>query len=208
MYKAILFDFDGVLTTDSTGTVSIMKYFENETDIDLEKFEKAYRKHNWNLLYGKSTHQEIWNQVCKDALQKIDISALYDSFVATPLDTKMISLAQELKEKGYIIGMITDNKTDRVEYILEHHNLRDLFDLVTISANIGSGKKEETIFESTIISNSLIYEECIFIDNNKSNLVIPNEKGMGTIFFDHNERDFEKLLEAFKKYDVDIDASE
>lgn len=39
MIKAIFFDFDGVLTTDATGTTSIVKYFQNTTNVNVESFD-------------------------------------------------------------------------------------------------------------------------------------------------------------------------
>ncbi len=193
MYKAIFFDFDGVLTVDPTGTISIMNYIKDETDLDLSKFESAYRKHNFNLLYGIKTHLEVWPEICKDTGCNIDINVLYDSFINTPLDFDMFSLVKELKSKGYIIAMITDNKSDRIKKILEHHELEYLFDIITISADVASGKKEKKIFDETLKKKNLNYNECIFIDNSKANLVIPSENDMETIFYDHIKRDFTEL---------------
>ena len=38
MIKAVLFDFDGVLTTDATGSESILNYICKKTGLDIEKF--------------------------------------------------------------------------------------------------------------------------------------------------------------------------
>lgn len=54
--------------------------------------------------------------------QDIDYKILLDSFKFTPLDDKMITLVQELKEK-YHIGMVTDNKYDRIRTILDYRGL-------------------------------------------------------------------------------------
>jgi putative hydrolase of the HAD superfamily len=193
MIKAILFDFDGVLTTDPTGTISIMNYIKENTTIDCCKFEKCYRAHNWNLLYGVSTHESIWSEVCVCYGRKIDVSILHQSFKATPLDELMFALLKELKLNGYKIGLVTDNKSDRVNMILDQLNLRELFDSVVISADVGSGKKESKIFDTILGDLSLCYNECVFIDNNENNLVIPKERGMQTIHFDHIVRDDRSL---------------
>jgi putative hydrolase of the HAD superfamily len=42
MIKAILFDFDMVLTTDGSGSQSICEYISKKTGIDLELFKKEY----------------------------------------------------------------------------------------------------------------------------------------------------------------------
>jgi len=206
MIKAVLYDLDGVLTTDATGTTSIVKYIDEHTDIDKDLFEKAYRKHNWKLLYGRTTHEEMWPILCTDLNQQLDINILRKAFNETPMDFKMISLIKYLKGMGYTVGMITDNKSDRVKQLIDHNNLQDLFDVVTISADIGSGKKEKPIFDSALNELNLSYESCVFIDNNQSNLVIPNEYGMATIFYDHNNRDFDVLLNSLTNLGINLES--
>lgn len=206
MIKAVLFDLDGVLTTDATGTTSIVKYIDKHTDIDKDIFEKAYRKHNWKLLYGHTTHEDMWSTLCSDINQTLDIDILRKAFNETPMDLNMISLSKYLKDSGYIVGMVTDNKRDRVEQIIQHNHLQDLFDVVTISADIGSGKKEKPIFDSTLNEINLSYESCIMIDNNQDNLVIANENGMATIFYDHNNRDFDLLLNSITNLGINLES--
>lgn len=193
MTKAIFFDFDGVLTTDATGTTSIVNYIRNTTDIDAEAFEKTYRKHNTALLYGKTTHNDMWPQLCIELKQIVDLQVLYDAFMATPMDTTMLHLARKLKAEGYILGIITDNKKDRIDTICEKYPLRAIFETIVISSEIGSGKKHHTIFNAAIRDCDVHYNECIFIDNTRENLVIPQALGMKTLYFDHEERDVPAL---------------
>jgi len=195
MYKAILFDLDGVLTVDATGTTSIIKYFDSEVKIDKDIFTKAYRKYNSDFLYGRLKHTDVWESICLEIGKEIDIQVLYDSFIATPIDFEILGIAKSLKAKGYIVGIVTDNKSDRIEYISNEHNFNEIFDVIVISDTIGSGKKEHKIFEETLRQIELNYEDCILIDNNNENLVIPSSEGMHTIYFDHNKRDIKKLKE-------------
>ena len=44
MIKAILFDFDGVITIDKTGSKPICNYISSVMNIDLQLFTKEYRK--------------------------------------------------------------------------------------------------------------------------------------------------------------------
>ncbi|WBW94986.1 HAD family hydrolase [Oceanirhabdus sp. W0125-5] len=195
MYKAVLFDLDGVLTVDATGTTSIIKYFVNEIKINEETFTKAYRKYNRDLLYGRVKHTDVWDSICSEIGKELDIQVLYDSFIATPMDFEILDIAKSLKAKGYVVGIVTDNKSDRVEYISREHSFNEIFDVIVISDTIGSGKKESKIFEETLCQIELDYENCILIDNNTDNLVVPAAEGMHTIYFDHNKRDIKQLKE-------------
>ena len=53
--KAIMFDYDGVMTLDTTGTESLCKYVSENMGIDKHIFENEYRKYTFDLIYGKVT---------------------------------------------------------------------------------------------------------------------------------------------------------
>jgi len=193
MIKAILFDFDGVLTIDKTGSTTITNYISSVCDIPLEKVRASYYKYNKQLLLGDTTHQVIWKDFCNDLGQDIDYSILIDSFRYTNLDDKMIALVRKLKER-YCIGMVTDNKCDRINTILEHNSLNQYFDVVAISAHLHSSKNSKDIFEYVIDTLGVSANECVFIDNTEKNLVIPKQMGMATILFDDENRDYDLFI--------------
>lgn len=190
--KAILFDFDGVLTIDKYGSDSILRYLDKNTDVPLEVLKTEYYKINKGLLYGQYTHKDIWNEYCRNIGTDVDYQILIDSFINTPLDNGMISIVKQLKEK-YLIGMITDNKVDRIETILNYNCLTDLFDVVTVSAQCKCGKNDRRIFDITIEALDVEACECIFIDNSETNLIVPNEMGIHTVLFDDEKRDLNKF---------------
>lgn len=190
MIKAILFDFDGVLTVDKTGSTSITKYIAQHTGLPLDRVKEAYYRFNKDLLYGKLTHPEMWQEFC-DALQApIDYQLLIDSFIHTALDEEMVELLKSLKAR-YHIGLITDNKRDRIDAIIQHHGWKNLFDVVAVSADLHTGKEQPEIFRYVFEQLSLSPEECVFIDNTAKNLVVPETLGMHTILFDDEHRNVE-----------------
>lgn len=193
MIKAVLFDFDGVLTLNATGTQSTCNYISEVAGFDREIFTKEYRKYNKDLVYGRITHEEIWERLCNGINKKIDIQILYDSFIHTPINTEMIEIVKSIKNQGYATGLITDNKTDRMDYINRCIDLSKIFDSIIISSIIGSGKENNKIFHVAIEELVVKSSECIFIDNKEKNLIVPRRMGMEVIFFDHKERDMEKF---------------
>lgn len=193
MIKAVLFDFDGVLTIDKTGSATITNYISDTCGIPLENVKSCYYKFNKQLLLGETTHQEIWEDFCQSLGQDIDYNILLDSFRFTRLDEKMIALVQKLKER-YLIGMVTDNKCDRISTILDYKGLNPYFDVVAISACVHSGKDSHRIFEYVLNTLNVSASECVFIDNTEKNLVVPNQMGMSTILYDDDNRDFEEFV--------------
>jgi len=202
MIKAILFDFDGVLTTDATGSQSICNYICMKTGLDVEVFKKEYYKYNNDLLDGKINHENIWETFCKEINTSIDINILYESFINTPIDSKIMALIDGLKQQNYIIGMVTDNKKDRIDDIVKYYEWNKIFDVITISAEIGSGKDYKEIFLKTIENINVKAKECVFIDNQEKNLIIPKSIGMNVIYFDHEKRNYEELIRQLKDLSI------
>lgn len=187
MIKAILFDFDGVLTIDKTGSRSVLNYISKATEIPFDKLKTEYYKYNKRLLNGELTHRDMWSDFCKNIGHNIECSVLIDSFRNTPLDGEMLSFVKELKT-NYKIGMITDNKCDRIEEILSYYKLSDLFDAVSVSAEYKSGKESAHIFNMTAEKLTAAPNECIFVDNTAKNLIAAKQIGMKTILFDDENR--------------------
>ena len=194
MIKAILFDFDGVLTTDKTGSESTCKYISAQTGLDHQTVVSAYRKYNSDLLYGKTTHADIWGNLCRDIGAEISFDVLTDSFIHTPIDWDMVRLVEKAKENQYKTGLVTDNKKDRIDSVISHNSWGGLFDAIAVSADVGSGKNKEYIFSAALKQLGLAAAGCIFIDNSPGNLIVPEKMGIKTIFFDDEERDIPALI--------------
>lgn len=195
MIKCILFDFDGVLTIDKTGSTSITNYISQETAISLDRVKSCYYKYNRKLLMGEIVHEEMWDDFCRDVGTRIPYQVLVDSFKNTALDERMFRYIKELKD-SYYIGMVTDNKVDRIETILKHNHYEDYFDVVAISAMLHSGKEDSQIFQYVLDHIKVKATECVFIDNKAENLVVPARMGMKTILFDDENRDFHAFAQS------------
>jgi len=202
--NAIFFDFDGVMTIDKTGTQSVCNYISKIYCNDKEKFEKEYRKYNNDLLYGITTHEKIWNKICQNLNENIPISILYDSFENTPMNNEMYKFVEIIKRQNLMTALITENKLDRINIIKEKYNLNKIFDIIIVSAEIGFGKDKKEIFQIALDKMNVKSYECIFIDNQEKNLIIPNNMGINTIFFDDEQRNMQKLKNEIKKYDINV----
>ena len=193
MIKGLFFDFDGVLTLEKHGTPTMVSYIARETGMPLTVIETAYRKYNRDMLYGNITHREMWQPFCDEIGRDVPYAVLERSFLSAALDPRMLRYIRE-KKAQYIIGMITDNKADRIEAILRQTALKGLFDVVIISANVHSRKNEKAIFAEALKQSGLQADECVFIDNTPANLIAPAEMGFKTIYFDDEKREYEKLI--------------
>jgi putative hydrolase of the HAD superfamily len=199
MIKAILFDFDGVLTIDKTGSEQIIRHIASNAGISLDTFEAAYYKYNDGLLLGEVTHGDIWAQLCRDVHTDLDFSLLTDAFINTRIDHKMLRYVGELKRK-YKTGLITDNKKDRIDAVSKLHRFDELFDVMTVSADVHARKDGKQIFEQTILRLDVRPDACVFIDNSPENLIVPREMGMTALMFDDENRNIVEFREELEKY--------
>ena len=195
MIRAIFFDFDGVLTTDKTGSVTTIRHLSEKAGIDQDVLWEAFAPFNDDLLYGRTSHADVWPDICKRLGKEIDIGLLSSAFESTPMNQGMLELARVLK-RTCAVGIITDNKKDRIDFLKIHAGLDALFSPIVVSAECGSGKDGPAIFLHALEHVDAAPHESIFIDNNKRNLLAAAALGMRTIHFDDSKNDIQGLVVA------------
>lgn len=170
----------------------------------MDLFKTEYAKYNDDLLFGRTQHKDIWDKLCVGINKEINIQILYNSYINTPINKEIHELIKKIKDKGYKTAMVTDNKKDRMESIVKHYDLMEAFDEVIVSAEVGAGKDDEEIFKKTIQKLNVKPGECVFIDNQKKNLVVPKAMGMMGIFYDHEENDVGRLIKELNNLGVEV----
>lgn len=205
MIKTIFFDFDGVLTTDGKGSGITCKNIQKEIpDVPYEKILQCYRVHHLDVLTGKKSHSNTWDEFCTCIGTPLNISVLHNAFKDTPKNMQMFDLVQKL-HKNYKVGIITDNGAERLDILTKEMELDVLFDNIIVSARTGGTKHEPDIFMKALKSVECTANECVFIDNDQKNLIVPAELGFHTFWHDHEKNDLTPLLEELKKLEIDID---
>lgn len=196
--KAVFFDFDGVLTRDKTGTLTTLRYLSRRTGIAYEQLLNAFKPYNKDLNLGKVTHDEIWPDICGALSFQIDRSLLRYAFESTPINGAVFELARQLRQH-YRVGMITDNKKDRIDHLKNYFGLTALFDPIVVSAEVGSSKETALIFERALACLGIDPNQSLFIDNTAENLVTASALGMKTVYFDDEENDVQALCRTLKE---------
>lgn len=191
--KAVFFDFDGVLTTDKTGSLTTLRYLARHTGVGPGQWQSVLARYNRDLNLGRLTHDDIWPAVCEALQTPVEKALLMKAFESTPMNHDMMALARRLKTR-YVVAVITDNKRDRIEHLKAHFQLATLFDPIVVSAEVGSDKASRPIFEHALARAGVRADESLFIDNDPDNLVAPRELGMRTVFFDDSANDVAGLV--------------
>lgn len=208
MVKAVFFDYDGVLTRDKTGSLTMNRFLSARTGIPFDRVRKALQKHNRALNEGEASYADVWPAVCAELERDVPFDLVIKAFESTPLNDAMLSLARGLKGR-YFVGLITDNKKERIDHLKPYQRLPELFDPIVVSAEVRCTKANPRIFELAIAHLRVDPEDTVFIDNTRHNLVAPAALGMKTVHFDDDKNDVAGLTRLLEiEYGVSpIDSS-
>ncbi len=198
MIKTIFFDFDGVLTLDHSGSFTTCTHIQKHLPgVSFEHILQCYKIYHPKLLLGQTTHKAIWKDFCALIGKNLDFEVLEQAFKNTPINVRMMELCKKLK-RGYKLGIITDNSKERLELLKQEMNLLDIFCIIIVSGETGVRKDRETTFIHALNLAKCQPEECVFIDNNISNLAAPQKLGWKTIFHDDKKNDIVLLMKELE----------
>jgi FMN phosphatase YigB (HAD superfamily) len=202
--RAVFFDYDGVLTRDKTGSLTTCRSLAQQTGLPFEAIYAVLRPYNEALTLGHTTHEAIWPAVCEALQCDIPIGCLMVAFESTPLDAAVMGLAQQLTAR-HRVGLITDNKRDRIEHLRAVQQLDTVFDPIVVSSIVRASKEGAAIFQHALACLGVPPDEALFIDNSPGNLAAPAALGMHTVHFDDERRDVAALVAELRRHGALID---
>ncbi len=202
MLKTIFFDFDGVLTTDPSAGFTICNNLHTLVPtMSVEEILKWYYSNNLPLMIGEKHFSDVWPSLCQFLGVRLDMGVLKDVFEKTPKNQAMFDLCEQLKPH-YLLGIITDNSKERFTVLEKTMSLSNTFFTRIISADVGSGKHEEKIFDIALATAHAKPEESIFIDNSEKNLLVPAQMGFKTFWHDDKKNDITLLKQQLIAWGV------
>ena len=205
MVDTVFFDFDGVLTLNPNGyTITPQNIQKMYPDLSEDFLVEQYLIFGKELQKGTKTHYDIWSEYCDRIGVEIDPSVLEKVFLDTPLNEEMVALARVLRGREYQVGMITNNTWERLDTILKANSMENDFDPLVVSARVGSLKSDPDIFEHTLKSSDRSPDQCLFIDNQKKNLVVPRGMGMHTYLHDDQKNDMQAIREHLESMGITV----
>lgn len=147
-YKYIFFDWGYTL-------IGKFENVDDKINDILEKYnlqwDDIFRKwKNYQILnsLGKVTEKEIYKDlslilnISEEDLEKIDI-LLLESHI---LDEQTWETIVKLYEKGYYLGIISNNSIRNVEYILEREDIKKYFNKIVISEEVRERKPNLKVY--------------------------------------------------------------
>jgi putative hydrolase of the HAD superfamily len=187
MIRCVAFDFGGVVAEEGfrNGMIAIAEEFDLDPS---ETVKLAFRLvFEARFVEGRCTEEQMWKlfrertgiRVGDEVLRQMVLSR----FVIRPW---MLARAQDLKDKGYIVAMLTD----QAEWLKELDSTTPflhLFDPVINSWDTGKTKKDPTAFTDLAAAAGVKPEEILFVDDNEGNIERAAAMGLKTILYSDRE---------------------
>ena len=177
--KALLVDFGGVLTTDIWSSFSA---FCASRGLDPEAAKNLFRENPEaleelrKLERGEADPQEFERRFAK--LLGTEPEGLVEGLFSGlgPAD-EMLTAVRRAREGGAPTGLVSNS------WVMDHYTdeLRELFDTVVISGEVGLHKPEPEIFKLAAERVSRDPKDCVFVDDLRENCTGAEALGMTAI---------------------------
>ncbi|HUW22263.1 MAG TPA: HAD-IA family hydrolase [Candidatus Bathyarchaeia archaeon] len=197
MIKSIIFDFGGVVLRHRKDIME--KIIAKMFSISFEQASEVWKENKAELVTGRMSSGDFLKKMKNRYKTKLTLnellgmwSALYKK-EAEDINWELLSFIEKLKTR-YRVYLFTDtidvhDQFNRTRGIYEKfHGVFKSFEERTI-------KTERNAFLNVLKKIKARAEECIFIDDLKSNVVIANKLGMKGIVFEN----FGQLKKELKK---------
>lgn len=176
--KAVFFDFDDTLQSRK-GAYRLYcesfldKYFPNiPQDERLKKLDEMEEYVDGGYKDREVYFPEIielWSWEDHPPLQELYDSFNYDFGKHIVMLDGAVDVLRELKERGYIVGAITNGVSSLQNIKLDTAGIRELFDVVVVSGDIGIYKPDRRIFDEAIKRAGVKNEESLFVGDHPVN---------------------------------------
>lgn len=185
MYKAVIFDFFGVIHRDPFEHWLRQNGLERGGEI--HEISKLFDKGNISLA---EHHRRLSEHTGKP------VQGIKDSFGDISfIDNDMVGLIKQLKA-NYRIGLLSNSGTEYIGRIIDKYDLAPLFDVMTISSEVGIIKPDPDIFHHILGELGVAIDEAVFIDDSQRNTGPASALGIKAFLYKGDVSKLKKELAA------------
>ena len=176
MIRAVIFDMYETLITHYRSPLYFGAQMAEDAGIAEEGFQALWRSTEYDRTIGKLTLEEVVESILREnqcyseelvnKIVKKRIETKQDCF--RQLHSEIIPMLKKLKEKGILIGLISNCFSEEAE-VIRRSVLFPYFDAAILSYEQGVQKPDEEIYKRCMASLGVAPEECLYIGDGGSN---------------------------------------
>ncbi|MEG0910130.1 MAG: HAD-IA family hydrolase [Ruthenibacterium sp.] len=203
MYKNIVVDLGGVVV-DYAPREFLVDHFLNEK-LENKLYDITFGSNEWLMMDAGELTREEGNAIMREkglalgCKYEVDI-ILTDWFDMLCTRDDTVQLLKRLRKRGYSVFYLSNISSDVLE-ILQQRNFWKLFNGGIASCEVKLNKPDPRIFTALLQKYNLNANECLFIDDNKTNATAAHEANITGIHF----RNIRLLARTLVGYGVHIE---
>lgn len=183
MFKAVIFDMDGVLID------SEVEYASRFCEL-FEKYDIAYTQSDINHLIGSSKEvaNKLLDRVCAGKYTSDEIWQIWDQYlIEKPIDflsirvANSIEIMEYLKEKGYKIGLASATEKNRIIKHMKICGLYSYFDAITSGHECENSKPDPEVYIKTMNDLDVEPQECLIVEDSTYGLTAAKRANAGYV---------------------------
>ena len=204
---AVLFDWGGVITVPP-GPIVEKLYRQIDVDQDqLRLRRKAYRDDDPDSQFARLERGELsleayltWSRQDLPGAETIwDPESAHFLFRHLTVVPEVVERIYQLKERGFLLGLLTNNIAEAWPTVNDGLPIDDLFDVVINSAFVGMRKPEHRIYVHALEKLGVRAEHAVFLDDNPVNLEAARACGLTVVEVKQPIAALEKLEAVIKE---------
>lgn len=185
MTRAVIFDMYETLITHFNTPLYFGAQMAQEAGIPIEKFLPLWRSTEDDRTVGKLALEEVLSMILKEnhCYSEALVNKMAEKRTATKVElfkhlhSEIIPMLQALKEKGILIGLISNCYFEEAS-VIRKSQLFPYFDGVYLSCEQGVKKPDEEIFRRCMKELLVQPEECVYVGDGGS-YELETAKGLG-----------------------------
>lgn len=185
MTRAVIFDMYETLITHFNTPLYFGAQMAQEAGIPIEKFLPLWRSTEDDRTVGKLALEEVLSMILKEnhCYSEALVNKIAEKRTATKVElfkhlhSEIIPMLQALKEKGILIGLISNCYFEEAT-VIRNSELFPYFDGVYLSCEQGVKKPDEEIFRRCMKELLVQPEECVYVGDGGS-YELETAKGLG-----------------------------
>ncbi len=176
MNKVVIFDFFGVFCPDIT-----LEWFKKSVpdyDDKLAAFHAICKMSDYGTLSRNAFNTQV------SELTNIPVEQLISGVEAeTVINESLVEYTKNLRNKGYRTACLSNGTHEWTLRVIEDHGLRDLFDEIVLSGDVGIVKPDLRIYETVLAKMNISSPEAVFIDDRQVNVDAAEALGIHSFLF-------------------------